>query len=142
MNAVVADMVMTDPVEQRLLERWSDVRKIFFRNLQVDIHMGVHAHEQGRTQPLSINIVLYMRADTAPQTDSFAEVFDYDQIRTEVLALAGARHINLQETLVEQIASYVLAFEQVLAIRVSTEKTDVYPDCDSVGYELTRIRAD
>jgi len=38
-------LVMTDPVEQRLLERWSDVRKIFFRNLQVDIHMGVHAHE-------------------------------------------------------------------------------------------------
>jgi len=142
MNALVADMVMTDSVEQRLLERWSDVRKIFFRNLQVDIHMGVHAHEQGRTQPLSINIVLYMRSDMAPQTDSFSEVFDYDQIRTGVLELAGARHINLQETLVEQIAVYALAFEEILAIRVSTEKTDVYPDCDGVGYELTRIRAD
>jgi hypothetical protein len=33
MNALVADMVITDPVEQRLLERSSDVRKIFFRNL-------------------------------------------------------------------------------------------------------------
>jgi len=142
MNALVADMVMTDSVEQRLLERWSDVRKIFFRNLQVDIHMGVHAHEQGRTQPLSINIVLYMRSDMATQTDSFSEVFDYDQIRTGVLELAGARHINLQETLVEQIAVYALAFEEILAIRVSTEKTDVYPDCDGVGYELTRIRAD
>jgi dihydroneopterin aldolase len=142
MNALVADMVMTDSVEQRLLERWSDVRKIFFRNLQVDIPMGVHAHEQGRTQPLSINIVLYMRSDMAPQTDSFSEVCDYDQIRTGVLELAGARHINLQETLVEQIAVYALAFEEILAIRVSTEKTDVYPDCDGVGYELTRIRAD
>jgi dihydroneopterin aldolase len=142
MNALVADMAITDPVEQRLLERSSDVRKIFFRNLMVDIHMGVHAHEQGRTQPLRINIALYMRADTAPETGAFAEVFDYDQIRTGVLALAGARHINLQETLVEQIADYALGFEQVLAIRVSTEKTDVYPDCDGVGYELTRIRAD
>jgi dihydroneopterin aldolase len=91
---------------------------------------------------LSINIVLYMRSDMAPQTDSFSEVFDYDQIRTGVLELAGARHINLQETLVEQIAVYALAFEEILAIRVSTEKTDVYPDCDGVGYELTRIRAD
>jgi hypothetical protein len=27
-------------------------------------------------------------------------------------------------------------------VRVSTEKTDVYPDCDGVGYELIRIRTD
>lgn len=95
MNAVAADMAITDPVEQRLLERQMEVRNTFFRNMHVDINMGVHAREQGRTQPLSINIVLYMRADTAPQTDSFAEVFDYDQIRTGVLELAGARHVNL-----------------------------------------------
>lgn len=142
MNALVADMVVSDPVEHKLLEGCADIRKIFFRNLSVDVRMGVHDHEQGRTQPLSINIVLYMRADTAPQNDAFSEVFDYDQIRTGVLKLVAERHINLQETLVEQIAVFALEFEQVLAIRVSTEKTDVYPNCDGVGYELTRIRAD
>lgn len=142
MNALVADMIVSDPVEQRLLEGGGDIRKIFFRNLSVDVRMGVHDDEQGRTQPLNINIVLYMRADTAPENDAFAEVFDYDQIRTGVLELVAARHINLQETLVEQIARFALEFEQVLAIRVSTEKTDVYPNCDGVGYELTRIRAD
>jgi len=142
MNALVADTVVSDPVEQRLLEGGSEIRKIFFRNLSVDVRMGVHDHEQGRTQPLSINMVLYMRADTAPKTDSFSEVFDYDQIRTGVLEFVAARHINLQETLVEQIAEFALGFEQVLAIRISTEKTDVYPNCDGVGYELTRIRPD
>ncbi|MFB0922332.1 MAG: hypothetical protein QMB76_02475, partial [Alphaproteobacteria bacterium] len=70
MNALVADIAVNDPVEQRLLDRWPEVRKIFFRNLMVDVHMGVHAHEQGRTQPIRINIVLYMHADTAPTTDS------------------------------------------------------------------------
>jgi dihydroneopterin aldolase len=142
MNAHVADMVITDPVEQRLLEGENDVRKIFFRNLLIDVRMGVHAREQGRTQPLRINIVLYMRADTASKSDSFSEAFDYDKIRTGVLGLARARHINLQETLVEEISNYALGFEQVLAIRVSTEKTDIYPDCDGVGCELTRIRTD
>jgi dihydroneopterin aldolase len=142
MNALVADIAVNDPVEQRLLDRWPEVRKIFFRNLMVDVHMGVHAHEQGRTQPIRINIVLYMHADTAPTTDSFSEVFDYDQIRTGVLGMIETRHINLQETLVEEIADYGLGFASVLAVRVSTEKTDVYPDCDGVGYELIRIRTD
>ncbi|MBO6784519.1 MAG: dihydroneopterin aldolase [Alphaproteobacteria bacterium] len=142
MNAPVADLAVTDPVEQRLLERVSEVRKIFFRNLMIDARMGVHDHEQGRTQPVRINIVLYMHQDTAPNTDSITEVFNYDLVRDGVLELVGARHINLQETMVEEIANFVLGFEQVLAVRVSTEKTDVYPECDGVGFELIRVRPD
>lgn len=140
MNALVADLAVTDPVEQRLLQNRREVRKIFLRNLMVEVHMGVHENEQGRTQPIRINMVLYMRADTVPQRDSIAEVFNYDQIHDGVLALARARHINLQETLAQEISDFALDFDQVLAVRVSTEKTDVYSDCDGVGYELIRVR--
>lgn len=45
MNALVADMVISNPVEQRLLERGSEVRKIFFRNLTVEARRSVHDHE-------------------------------------------------------------------------------------------------
>jgi dihydroneopterin aldolase len=31
---------------------------------------------------------------------------------------------------------------QVRAARVSTEKPDVYPDCDAVGVEVFRIKED
>ncbi len=140
MNALVADMAVTDPVEQRLLDRWPEVRKIFFRNLMVDVHMGVHDHEQNRTQPIRINIVLYLHHDTAPTRDSITEVFNYDHVRDGVLELVRSRHINLQETMVEEIAAFTLGFDQVLAVRVSTEKTDVYPECDGVGFELIRLR--
>ncbi|MBT4773034.1 MAG: hypothetical protein HON96_11430, partial [Rhodospirillaceae bacterium] len=58
----MSDMAVTDPVEQRLLDRWPEVRKIFFRNLLVNMHMGVHENEKGRTQPVPINMVLYLRA--------------------------------------------------------------------------------
>lgn len=139
MNALVADVLVSDPVEQRLLDRVPEVRKIFFRNLLVDVQMGVHDHEKDRTQPISINIVLYLRTENGPEADSLSEVFDYDQIREGVLELARSRHINLQETLVEEIADFALAFDDVLAIRASTEKTDVYPDCQGVGFELIRI---
>ncbi|MEL0012982.1 MAG: dihydroneopterin aldolase [Bacteroidetes bacterium] len=142
MNAPLADMAVTDPVEQRLLQHRKEVRKIFLRNLLVDVHMGVHENEQDRTQPIRINIVLYMCPDTVPSHDSITEVFDYDQVHDGVLRLAQARHINLQETLVQEISDFVLTFEQILAVRVSTEKTDVYPDCEGVGYELILVRLD
>lgn len=142
MSMPVSDMAVTDPVEQRLLDRWPEVRKIFFRNLQVNMHMGVHENEKGRTQPVRINIVLYMQAGIVPVNDSIAEVFNYDRIHSGVQALIEGRHINLQETLVGEMAAMCLEFDEVLAVRVSTEKTDIYPDCDGVGYELVRVRAD
>jgi dihydroneopterin aldolase len=142
MSAQVVDVSVADPVEQLVLDRWPEVRKIFFRNLHVDVHMGIHEHEKGRTQPVRINLVLYMRTDTAPATDSISEVFNYDRVRTGILDLIDGRHINLQETLVEEIARLCLDFAEVVAVRVSTEKTDIYPDTDGVGYELVRIRND
>ncbi|MEK9833450.1 MAG: dihydroneopterin aldolase [Rhodospirillaceae bacterium] len=142
MSVPVSDLAASDPVEQRLLDRWPEVRKIFFRNLHVDMHMGVHAHEKGRTQPVRINIVLYMNAAIVPRQDSIAEVFNYDRVHAGVQELIAGRHINLQETLVGEIATMCLGFEEVLAVRVSTEKTDIYPDVEGVGYELVRVRPD
>ncbi len=45
-------------------------------------------------------------------------------------------HIVLQETLCDDLLRRMLAHPQVRAARVSTEKTDVYPDCEAVGCEV------
>ncbi len=138
----LAAVPATDPVEQRLLERWPSVRKIFFRNLEIQAHIGVHDSEQGRPQKVLVNITLYMAPGEPPQHDSIAEVFDYDQVRNAVHRLIDGRHINLQETLVEEIAQLCLGFEPIAAVRVSTEKTDVYDDCGGVGCETVRLKED
>jgi dihydroneopterin aldolase len=75
-----------------------------------------------------------------PQRDSIAEVFNYDQVRDAIHRLIDGRHINLQETLVEEIADLCFGFDAVVAVRVSSEKTDVYDDCASVGSEVVRLR--
>lgn len=142
MSAYAADLAVSDPVEQVLLARGCEVRKIFFRNFRIQVHMGIHAHEKGRTQPIRIDLMLYLRADAAPENDSISEVFDYDRIHEEIHTLVADRHINLQETLAGEIADLCLGFREITAVRVSTEKTDIYPDSDGVGFELIRIRED
>ncbi len=65
---------------------------------------------------------------------------DYDQVRAAVHRLIDGRHINLQETLVEEIADLCFGFDAVAAVRVSSEKTDIYDDCAGVGCETVRLR--
>lgn len=137
---VVQAVPAVDPVEQRVLADWPSVRKIFFRDLEIQAHIGIHDSEQGRSQNVRVNITLYLKPGERPQRDSIAEVFNYDQVRDAIHDLIDGRHINLQETLVEEIADLCLAFEPVIAVRVSSEKTDVYDDCAGVGYESVRLR--
>ena len=48
-------------------------------------------------------------------------------------------HIQLQETLADDILQAMLAHPGVRAARVATEKPDVYPDCAAVGVEVFGI---
>ena len=50
-------------------------------------------------------------------------------------------HVHLQETLCDDVAKIMLAHPRVKAVRVSTMKPDVYPDCEGVGVEVFQIKA-
>ena len=40
----------------------------------------------------------------------------------------------------DDVARMMLEHPQVMAVRVSTEKPDVYEDCDAVGVEIFRLK--
>ena len=52
------------------------------------------------------------------------------------MSLADSKHFELQETLAEGIAAICIAKPGVLAVRVSTAKPDVYPDCEAIGVDV------
>ena len=59
-------------------------------------------------------------------------------IRDKIVAIASAHHFNLQETLCEEIAQYCLSKKSVTAVEVSSEKPDIYDNCDGVGLKIYR----
>jgi len=79
-------------------------------------------------------------AQSTPRADKLDEVLDYDFIRREVMARVAQGHVHLQETLADDVLQRMLAHPMVRAARVSTEKPDVYPDCDAVGVEVFGIK--
>ena len=114
-----------------------DCRRLFLRNYEVWINIGVHDFEKRGEQRVLINVELYVPLSlSTPQADKLDEVVDYDFIRRTIAQRVSKGHIHLQETLVDEVLQLMLAHPHVQAARVSTEKPDVYPDCDAVGVEV------
>jgi dihydroneopterin aldolase len=114
-----------------------DCRRLFLRNYAVWINIGVHDFEKKGEQRVVINVDLYVPlASSTPREDELHEVLDYDFIRRTIAERVAKGHIHLQETLCDDVLALMLAHAKVRAARVSTEKPDVYPDCDAVGCEV------
>lgn len=116
-------------------------RRLFLRNYEVMINIGVHEFEKKGEQRVVFNVDLFIPlAESTPQHDQLEEVVDYDFIRETIAQRMAKGHIHLQETLCDDIARAMLLHPKVRAVRVSTEKPDVYPDCDAVGVEVFSIK--
>lgn len=118
-----------------------DCRRLFLRDHVLPVRIGVHDFEQLAAQRVVFNVELFVPlAASTPRSDRLAEVVDYDFVRTVIAGCAGGGQVGLQETLCDAIAAQLLAHPQVRAVRVATEKPDVYPDCAAVGVEVFHIK--
>ena len=114
-----------------------DCRRLYLRDYEVWINIGVHDFEKKGEQRVKINVDLYVPlAQSTPTRDKLDEVLDYDFIRRSIAERVSRGHIHLQETLADDVLKLMLAHPSVRAARVATEKPDVYPDCDAVGCEV------
>jgi dihydroneopterin aldolase len=115
-------------------------RKVFLKNLVAQVSMGVYDHEKTARQPLIVNLDIYLDPDARIARDSIRETVDYNTLRNDILRIADSGHFHLQETFCERILAACLEKPGVIAVRVSSEKPDIYPDCESVGFEIFALK--
>mgnify|MGYP001409379878 CR=1 FL=1 len=121
--------------------RLAGCRRIFLREVLLDANIGIHEFERGGAQRLVINVDLFVPlAVSTPRHDRIAEVLDYDFVRLTIRRRIEQGHINLQETLVDDLAHALLAHPGVRAVRVASEKPDVYADVEAVGVEVFHVK--
>lgn len=118
-----------------------DCRRLFLRNYEVMINIGVHDFEKRAEQRVLINVDLYIPLEqSTPKADQLSEVVDYDFMRETIAKRISKGHIHLQETLCDDVVKAMLVHPRVRAARVSTMKPDVYPDCEGVGVEVFQMK--
>ena len=122
----------------RIADASLKITHVFIRNLEVLAHIGVHGHEQGKLQPVRINVDLGVRESAAG--DKLEHVVDYEAITIKIRAIVARGHINLAETLAERIAEACFEDSRVLSARVRVEKLHALPGAESGGVEIERVR--
>ena len=116
--------------------RLADCRRLFLSGFVAEASIGFHGHEKTRRQRVVIDVDLFLPLSSSQSArDSIADVVDYDFMRAGIRGLLAERHFNLQETLVDAIVDFCLAQSPARAVRVQTQKPDVYEDCNSHGVE-------
>lgn len=128
---------MSDPLSQLALS----CRRLFLRNHVVDVRIGAHDFEQNAPQRVVFNVELFVQlTQSQPTHDELSQVVDYDYVREVIARRVAQGHIVLQETLCDDLMRELIAHPGVQAVRLSTCKPDVYPDCDGVGVEIVQIK--
>ena len=126
-----------DPLSRLALE----CRRIFLRDHEIWVQIGAHDFEKTQAQRVIFNVELFVPyASSTPQADKLSEVVDYDFVRLVIARRVAGGHVELQETLCDDLANQMLAHPQVAAVRLSSCKPDVYPDCAGVGVEVFRMK--
>jgi len=111
-------------------------RKVVLEDYALQIEIGFHAFEIGRPQRLLVTVEAWVDEACFAKDDDPASAWDYDFLRSEIGELVRGRRFNLQETVVREIYDLVAARHGVAALRVTSRKPDIYPDCAGVGVEL------
>lgn len=113
--------------------------RVFVHDFVLDVEIGVYTNEKGVAQRVRFNVDVDLRPAKAALADDIAQAFDYDVIIKGIKTIIGQGHINLVETLAEEVAALCLAHPRAASVTVKVEKLDKEPG--AVGVEIVRRKA-
>jgi dihydroneopterin aldolase len=118
--------VRPDPVRRSAL-------KVFVRGLRIDAHIGIYAHEHGRTQPLVVDVELELGSQ---RVEGLTDTVDYETVVTRARAAASLGHVDLVEEYAEILARACLEDPRVHRVHVRVEKPEALSAADAAGCEV------
>ena len=114
-------------------------RKITLNDYRTRIRIGAYDHERRAAQPVSVTVELWVTYRFGEQK-RLDEVYDYTLITHTIEEVAAAGHIDLQEDLVDQVITALMADDRVRAVRVRTAKPQACDAAESLSVETFRPR--
>ncbi|MHC1551430.1 (5-formylfuran-3-yl)methyl phosphate synthase [Phyllobacterium sp. K27] len=109
--------------------------KIFVRAFVLSVQIGAYSFEHGKSQNVSFDVTADVLRVTRNPED-MRHVVSYDLIMDGIRAIVARGHVELVETLAEQIASFILENPRVTHVTVRAEKLEL--GAGGVGVEIER----
>lgn len=123
----------SSPVPFQSAEPHRDSLTVFVRGLRVEAGIGVHDHEQGRLQPLVIDVELTLASG---DVDRLSDTINYETVAEAARAIVASGHVGLVETFADRLALACLDDPLVRTAKVRVEKPGALADTIAPGCEV------
>ncbi len=131
-----------DQSSTHIADGTNNIRHVFIRDMVVDCSIGIYTHEKEHEQRVRINLDLAVGEGNHMINDDIRNVISYEDMAKGIEAIIAKGHINLVETLAENIAIMCLQDARVFSARVRVEKLDIIASAESVGVEIERFNTE
>jgi dihydroneopterin aldolase len=112
--------------------------QVFLRQLVLPACIGVLAHEKVAPQDIVLDIALEIDIRKAALSDNLNDTLDYAQLAQQLATHCLHRHVELVETLAEQLAIICLQDKRVQRATLTLGKPHALANAASVGVHITR----
>ncbi len=109
---------------------------IIVRDYIIAAEVGAYKHEYNKKQKLCFNLCVQTLKNK--KTDNIENVFSYDIILDAITSVTKDKHLELLESLAEEVCDMVLSHPLVLCVKIRIEKLELING--AVGVELTRVK--
>ena len=117
-------------------------RRIVFSSIKLDAFIGILEHERLATQPIHIDAEIDVVVTQNIDDNDISSVLDYRLFHDAIVQECTRGHVNLLETLTDQVAKRLLAlFAETRSVKVRITKTSAFSDCLGVAIEVIMHRS-
>ncbi|MCC5981795.1 MAG: dihydroneopterin aldolase [Oceanicaulis sp.] len=108
--------------------------------LRLEAMVGVYESEHGRTQPIEISLEAEVTSEAMAPSADLDHAVNYAALAETVRQVVAARHHELLEDLVQEVANTLFRDTRITRLKLSVDKLTALDDAASVGVSYERWR--
>ena len=127
-------------IKLKLKENLKYKRKVFIKNLVLNIFIGIHNFEKKKKQRVRFNIEVVTNPNIKPNNKDLLSILNYEDLINKIKLLVKRQHHELIEDLAENIFEIIFQNRLVKKTIIKIEKLDIIKKSESVGVEFSKSK--
>ena len=127
-------------IKLRLKEKYKYKRKVFIKNLILNVFIGIHNFEKKKKQRVRFNIEVVTNPHIKPSNKDLSTILNYEDLINKIKLLVKNQHHELIEDLAENMFEIIFQNRLVKKISIKIEKLDIIKNSESVGIEFSKSK--
>ena len=127
-------------IKLKLKEKYKYKRKVFIKNLILNVFIGIHSFEKKKKQRVRFNIEVITNPYIKPSNKDLSTILNYEDLINKIKLLVKKQHYELIEDLAENMFEIIFQNRLVKKINIKIEKLDIIKNSESVGVEFSKSK--